>query len=47
MALNLTHDDPLPDVSRETLLAYHRHLKDRLKLPFKARFESDDSSLSL
>src|SRR3954451_13303945 len=36
MALGLTHDDPLPDVSRETLLAYYRHLKDRLTLPFPA-----------
>src|SRR3954469_10925580 len=27
MALGLTHDDPLPGVSRKTLLAYYRHLK--------------------
>ena len=25
MALGLTHDDPLPDVSRKTLLAYYRY----------------------
>ena len=47
MALGLTHDDPLPDVSRKTLLAYHRYLRDNLKLPFKARNESDDSSLTV
>lgn len=47
MALGLTHDDPLPDVSRKTLLAYHRYLKDHLKLPFKARSESDGSSLTV
>ena len=41
MALGLTHDDPLPDVSPKTLLAYHRYLKDKLKLPFKARSEAD------
>ena len=33
MALGLTHDDPLPDVSRKTLLAYHRYLKDRSEVP--------------
>ena len=47
MALGLTHDDPLPDVSRKTLLAYHRYLKDHLKFPFKARSESDGSSLTV
>jgi hypothetical protein len=47
MALGLTGDDPLPDVDRETLLAYHRHLKKRLKLPFKARIESDGSPLTV
>jgi hypothetical protein len=36
MALGLTHDDPLPNVSRKTLLAYHRYLKDRLTFPFPA-----------
>lgn len=41
MALGLTHDDPLPDVSRRTLLAYHRYLAANLKFPFRARFESD------
>jgi hypothetical protein len=39
MALGLTHDDPLPDVGRKTLLAYHRYLASRLKFPFKARYE--------
>ena len=47
MALGLTHDDPLPDVSRRTLLAYHRYLKDNLKLPFKAKSEGDGSSLTV
>jgi hypothetical protein len=47
MALGLTHDDPLPEVSRKTLLAYHRYLKDHLKLPFKARCESDGTSLTV
>ena len=26
MALGLTHDDPLPEISLETLLTYHRYL---------------------
>jgi hypothetical protein len=47
MALGLTHDDPLPDVSRKDLLAYHRYLKERLKLPFKARFEGDGERLTV
>src|ERR1700733_1532443 len=47
MALGLTHDDPLPEVSWKTLLAYYRYLKDNLKLPFKARSEGDGSSLTV
>jgi hypothetical protein len=47
MALGLTHDDPLPEVSRKTLLAYYRHLTDNLKLPFRARHEGDGSSLTV
>ena len=47
MALGLTGDDPLPDVDRGTLIAYHRHLKKRLKLPLKARIESDVSPLTV
>jgi hypothetical protein len=47
MALGLTHDEPLPEVSRKTLLAYYRYLKDNLKLPFKARSEGDNSSLTV
>jgi hypothetical protein len=47
MALGLTYDDPLPDVTRKTLLDYYRHLKDKLKLPFKARSEADGSSLTV
>ena len=47
MALGLTSDDPLSDVTRKTLLAFHRHLKENLKLPFKARSEADGSSLTV
>jgi hypothetical protein len=45
MALGLTHDDPLPEVSRKPLLAYHRYLAANLKFPFRARSESDGVSL--
>jgi hypothetical protein len=45
--LGLTHDDPLPDVSYETLLTYHRYLKAHLTFPFKARSESDGRSLTV
>jgi hypothetical protein len=31
MALRLTHDDPLAEVSRKTLLAYYRYLAANLK----------------
>ncbi len=47
MALGLTHDDPLPDVSRKTLLAYHRYLAARLKFPFKAKAERDGMPLTV
>jgi hypothetical protein len=47
MALGLTHDDPLPDVNAQTLLAYHRYLKDRLTFPFKARSEADGTVLTV
>src|SRR3954452_12376179 len=47
MALGLTHDDPLPDVSRKALLAYHRYLAARLKFPFKAKSESDGMPLTV
>jgi hypothetical protein len=47
MALGLTHDDPLPEVSRKALLAYHRYLAANLKSPFLARYESDGSSLTV
>ena len=36
MALGLTHDDPLPEISVESLLTYHRYLATRLTFPFKA-----------
>lgn len=35
MALGLTHDDPLPDVTEETLLAYHRYLTSYLTFPLQ------------
>ena len=47
MALGLTHDDPLPEVSRKTLLAYHRYLAANLKFPFRARSEIDGMSLTV
>ena len=36
MALGLTHDDPLPEVSQDTLLTYHRYLLRNLKFSFNA-----------
>src|SRR2546423_2346767 len=33
MALGLTHDDPLPQVTYKTLLAYHRYLAAHLTFP--------------
>ncbi len=47
IALGLTHDDPLPDVSRKTLRAYYRYLAANLKFPFRARSESDGMSLTV
>lgn len=47
MALGLNHDDPLPDVGRKTLLAYHHYLAARLKFPFKARFEPNGMPLTI
>jgi hypothetical protein len=47
MALGLTHDDPLPDASRKTLLVYHRCLAAQLKFPFRARSEIDGESLTV
>lgn len=32
----LTHDDPIPEISEESLLAYHCYLKSNLKCPFTA-----------
>ncbi len=43
----LTLDDPLPDVSRKTLLACYRCLAANLKFPFKAKSESDGMSLTV
>ena len=47
MALGLTHDDPLPEVSRKTLLAYHRYLAANLRFPFRAKSEADGMSLAV
>ena len=47
MALGLFHDDPLPDVNRRNLLAYHRYLRDKLTFPFQAKFEADGSALTV
>jgi hypothetical protein len=47
LVFGLTHDDPLPDVGRVTLLAYHRYLSANLKFPFKARSETDGISLTV
>lgn len=41
MALGLTHDDPLPDVSEESLLAYRNYLAANLKMPIEAKFWVD------
>ena len=46
MALGLTHDDPLPDVSRKPLLAYHRYLAARLKFPIYATFWEESGPFS-
>ena len=35
-ALGLTHDDPIPGISHETLGAYYRYLTGHLKFPFTA-----------
>ena len=43
--LELTHDDPLPEVSPKTLRAYHRYLAANLKFPFRARSDADGMSL--
>jgi hypothetical protein len=47
MALGLTHDDPLPDVSRKTLRAYHRFLAANLKFPFTVKAGRGGASLTI
>ena len=42
MALGLTHDDPLPEISLQTLLTYHSYLKANLKFPFNAYCGEED-----
>jgi hypothetical protein len=42
----LTHDDPLPEVNRATLLTYHRYLKDRLTFPFPVTYERETAPFS-
>ncbi len=46
MALGLTHDDPLPDVTYEALLAYHRYLSANLKFPIYATFWEESGPFS-
>jgi hypothetical protein len=46
IALGLTHDDPLPDVSYETLLAYHCYLAANLKFPIYATFWEESGPFS-
>ncbi len=46
MALGLTHDDPLPDVTHESLLAYHRYLAAKLKFPIYATFWEESGAFS-
>ena len=48
MALGLTHDDPLPDVSsRRPCGPTTATWRTNLKFPFKARYEGDGSSLTV
>jgi hypothetical protein len=46
MAFGLTHDDPLPDVTYETLLAYHRYLAAHLMFPIYANFWEESGPFS-
>ena len=41
MAPGPPHDDPLPAVTRQNLLAHYRSLRDKLTFPFKAKFKGD------
>jgi hypothetical protein len=47
MALGLTHDDPLPGVSRKTLRDYHRYLAANLKFPFTVKARRGGASLTI
>ena len=38
----LTHDDPIPAISDESLLAYHRYLIGKLKFPFTALYDDEE-----
>ena len=38
----LTHDDPIPEISEESLLDYHRYLKRNLKFPFTALYGGEE-----
>ena len=42
MVFGLTSNDPLPDVTDETLGAYHRYLAERLSFPFAAEYDPQD-----
>ena len=40
-ALGSTSDDPLPDVSEETLLAYHKYLEAKLSFPLRGSYSQE------
>ena len=42
----LTHDDPLPDVSPETLMTYYRYLAANLKFPLLTSYWAESGSFS-
>ena len=46
MALGLTHDDPLPDVSIKTLMTYFHYLVANLKFPFVTSYWAEPGPLS-
>src|SRR4029077_17785928 len=46
IALGLTHDDPLPDVSPKTLMTYYRYLAANLKFPFFMSYWAKSGPLS-
>jgi len=45
MIFSLTSNDPVPDVSEETLLKYHEHLANSLSVPFDAEYSEESAPL--